>query len=190
MRLTRQVLVITLTVVNAFGSSHVLAESAPAKIARSLRGAHVKPPKPLAPRFTAKVEPTMRMKQFNHVVYPPNHGFKGVPKDVSLRPGTVIDRFGSPRGTFAAPAGTPKAMRSLVPSTTTPRYGAYVVKKPIPVRAGEAGAYFGQPGGGIQYRFAQTLRHLPVSVEHLLINGYLRHATVRDLFRVSACGGW
>src|SRR2546423_14585827 len=37
--------------------------------------------------------------------FPPNDGFKEAPQEVTLAPGTLIDRYGQPGGRFLSPAG-------------------------------------------------------------------------------------
>ena len=101
------------------------------------------------------------------VVWPPNRGFHGNPTVTVLKPGTQVDRFGTGRGRFVAPNGTPVAQRSLAPGTTERPYSVFEVTNRLVVRKGHAEPWFGQPGMGIQYE-------LPASVNDLLIAGYLR----------------
>lgn len=96
--------------------------------------------------------------------YPDNQGFvlrhgQPVERTVSLRRGQLVDLFGSGRGNFVAPAGTPYAERALPPtnldeySPTGPflNYHLYRVSKPFTVEAGPTRPWFGQPGLGTQY---------------------------------------
>jgi hypothetical protein len=99
--------------------------------------------------------------------YPPNRGFLGEPGKASLIPGTKIDRYGSPTGTFVAPEGTPFPMRSLPENAKTRPLNKYKVTKPIEVDAGPAAPWFGQPGGGLQFE-------LPKTVQELTESGHLR----------------
>ncbi|KAG8410967.1 hypothetical protein J3459_016789 [Metarhizium acridum] len=103
----------------------------------------------------------------NGLRYPQKNGFQldsnGEPiiKNITLAPGTVIDRFGTDRGYFVAPYGTPYEQRSLPPMNlaTNPKYSdgtpynfhVYEVIKDLPVRAGPIAPWFGQPGNGTQY---------------------------------------
>jgi hypothetical protein len=102
--------------------------------------------------------------------YPPNRGFAGTPVTETLQPGMVIDRFGLERGTFVAPRGTPVPMRALPPGVGDAPYNVYRVVKPIDVQAGRSAAWFGQPGGGMQYE-------LPRRVADLLKSGHLERVT-------------
>jgi hypothetical protein len=98
--------------------------------------------------------------------YPPNRGFLGPSVEETLRPGTVIDRYGGEGGTFAAPQGTPFGERGLAPEAAKAPYTKYVVKRPLPVQAGTASPWTYSLGGGRQYE-------LPQSVADLRAAGYL-----------------
>lgn len=101
-------------------------------------------------------------------IYPPNAGFAaGEGGAFTLRPGTYIDRIGSPRGHYAAPAGTNFPMRSLPWGAAPSPYNVYEVVEPFTVIGGRAAPWFGQPGGGVQFA-------LPYAVEDLLRMGLLR----------------
>lgn len=82
----------------------------------------------------------------------------------------LIDRFGTPRGTFVAPRGTPVPMRALPPGVADAPYNVYRVVKPIDVQAGRTAPCFGQLGGGTQYE-------LPSRVADLIKSGHLERAT-------------
>ncbi len=82
----------------------------------------------------------------------------------------MIDRYGGPRGDYAAPKGTPYKMRSLPYYKNQNVYHIYRVIKPIEnVEAGRIAPAFGEPGGGIQYK-------LPAPIEKLL-DEYLEEVT-------------
>ncbi|WP_327290530.1 TNT domain-containing protein [Streptomyces sp. NBC_01198] len=97
--------------------------------------------------------------------YPDNDGFaldrNGDPREkpLTLRVGQLVDLFGSGRGNFLAPAGTPYAKRAIPPSnldeytTDYPSsYHLYRVTAAITVEAGPIRPWFGQPGMGLQYK--------------------------------------
>ncbi|MEV6229976.1 TNT domain-containing protein [Saccharopolyspora shandongensis] len=91
--------------------------------------------------------------------FPPNDGFADGRTTFDMVPGQVLDRFGSNNGRFFSPFGVPYAQRALPPSnldTLEPRYPfdyhVFKVLKPFTVEAGIASPWFGQPGGGMQYR--------------------------------------
>src|SRR5690606_9433488 len=55
--------------------------------------------------------------------WPPHLGFQdGVSSPYVLEPGTLIDRYGSPFGTFASPEGTPYYARALKPGSDLKPY--------------------------------------------------------------------
>lgn len=90
--------------------------------------------------------------------YPPNNGFKNEPSNVTLKSGTLIDRYGFPQGRFASPYGTPAEMRALPPGAIQNPYSVYRVTEPIEVQAGEIAPWFGQIGGGTQYLFPKSIQ--------------------------------
>lgn len=99
--------------------------------------------------------------------WPHNRGFLGNPKQATLKPGTMIDRYGFEGGTFASPKGTPYANRALHPSSASKPYNVYEVVKPLDVNTGRAAPWFGEPGLGIQHE-------LPSSVGTLIEQGILK----------------
>jgi RHS repeat-associated protein len=100
--------------------------------------------------------------------YPPNRGFSGAPGDATLVPGSIVDRYGGPGGSFLSPQGTPPWARSLPYGAETRPLNAYEVVKPIDVQAGKAAPWFNQPGGGTQYDLGQK------TVQDLIDGGYLK----------------
>ena len=112
--------------------------------------------------------------------YPEHYGFQlttaGVPilGEITLSPGTRVDRFGGENGLYLSPLGTLYARRAIPPRNLNGRgdaahefnYYAYEVIRPFSVWAGPTAAWFGQPGLGTQYLLA-------LSVGHLVGLGYL-----------------
>ncbi|MFE0173242.1 TNT domain-containing protein [Streptomyces sp. NPDC059002] len=92
------------------------------------------------------------------------------------------DRFGSPLGRFAHPAGTPFAQRSLPPMYVACGYHVYTwlrlwspedaVKYGF-IQAGEVAPWFEQPGGGTQFMLPDG-----ISVQWLIDQGYIREEPV------------
>lgn len=94
--------------------------------------------------------------------YPEHDGFvvaDGQPlKELQELPkGWMLDRFGSPRGSFLAPAGAPYSQRALPPDSlnTWPdgpehNYNCYEVAQPVTAWVGPIAPHFEQPGGGEQ----------------------------------------
>ena len=101
------------------------------------------------------------------VNYPPNNGFDGQPTKKILRPGEIVDRYGYDSGYFVSPKGTPFEMRSLPADAINKPYHTYVVQKPLKVLSGKIAPWFGQPGGGIQYKLSKP-------IAKLLIKGILK----------------
>jgi len=99
-------------------------------------------------------------------VFPPNRGFADTPERMTLQPGTIIDRYGSPDGRFVSPQGVPAVARSLPSGAANSPVNTYQVLKPFDVYGGPAAPAFNQPGGGMQYE-------LNSSVQELVEQGYL-----------------
>lgn len=125
--------------------------------------------------------------------YPKNDGFAGPAVLVQIVPGMLIDRFGSPRGTFLDPAGTPFAMRSIPPSNldTYPgqaayNYHVYKVTGTFTVKAGAIAPWFGQRGGGVQ--LVTCFDNVPCSGPNAVNVSYL--IAHHDLVEVSPSRSW
>ncbi|KAI4176676.1 MAG: hypothetical protein LQ343_000968 [Gyalolechia ehrenbergii] len=99
-------------------------------------------------------------------LYPLQNGFQldlaGNPifGNLTLRPGTRVDRFGSEYGSYISAADAPYAQRALPPSNldtppATPEYPynyrIYTVLKRLDVLGGPIAPWFGQPGLGTQF---------------------------------------
>lgn len=85
---------------------------------------------------------------------------------VVLPAGATIDRLGGSSGTVAWVARTPWPLRSLPVEHRQRPYAAFTLQRGVEVLAGEAVAWFGQPGGG-------TAFVLPRSVARLVAMGAL-----------------
>jgi hypothetical protein len=104
-----------------------------------------------------------------NMLWPKNNGFKNTPKQTILEVETIIDRYGSPNGTYAAPQGTPLDARSLPPNTASEQtLYTYKVVKPLPALEGTTSRsfWFNTRGGGTQYKF-------DFSIQQLINEGYL-----------------
>lgn len=105
--------------------------------------------------------------QENLGIWPPNRGAYGPVEQITLPTGTVIDRYGSTRGTFTSPVGTPFENRALPSYSANAPYNVYEVLMPIDdVSKSKILPWFGQPGQGTQYE-------LPKTVKWYLDKGYL-----------------
>ncbi|PLR77051.1 hypothetical protein CU633_12615 [Bacillus sp. V3-13] len=94
------------------------------------------------------------------IIWPPNRGFIGEIQDITLEPGTRIDRYGYEGGTFVSPVGTPYEMRALAPGTNQKPYNVYEVVKPVNVQSGRIAPWFDEPGLGIQHEFNKSIKEL------------------------------
>lgn len=86
---------------------------------------------------------------------------------VVLPAGAMIDRLGESSGTVVWVARTPWPLRSLPVEHRQRPYAAFTLRRGVEVLAGEAVAWFGQPGGG-------TAFVLPRSVARLVAMGALK----------------
>jgi len=97
--------------------------------------------------------------QENLGIWPPNRGAYGPVEQVTLPTGTVIDRYGSTRGTFTSPVGVPFENRALPSYSANAPYNVYEVLKPIDgVSQSKILPWFGQPGQGTQYELNKPVQ--------------------------------
>ncbi len=78
--------------------------------------------------------------------YPPNGGALGNWTTTTLRAGQIIDRFGSPKGNYFSPQGTPLQARALPPGTDLSQYTRYRVEIPFQVQQSTVAPAFNQWG--------------------------------------------
>ncbi|MFB1294289.1 TNT domain-containing protein [Mycobacterium sp. pW049] len=92
--------------------------------------------------------------------------------------GLVLDRLGHPGGGWLSPEGTSYEERALPPNSLEKDYYRYAVNTSVPlpdgwsIEASEVAPWFGQPGGGVQYRLLAPEGDRP-SVQRLLDIGFL-----------------
>jgi hypothetical protein len=104
-----------------------------------------------------------------------------------MKPGDLMDRFGTGDGRFLSPDGTPFAERSLPPDSLNPvqsgdswvdSYHRYEVVKAFDAKVAVVAPAFGQPGGGLQVFIDKGLvGHTGmdrVNVDWMVRNGYLK----------------
>ncbi|KAH7075470.1 hypothetical protein BKA63DRAFT_533171 [Paraphoma chrysanthemicola] len=111
---------------------------------------------------------------------------------LTLKPGTLVDRFGGVQGTFVAPAGSPYNQRALPPanlnhaagnrSQVPHNYHIYQVNKSLVVLAGPVASWFGQPGYGTQFQLSST-------IEDFLSDGVLEEVAVDENGRLRLANG-
>lgn len=101
------------------------------------------------------------------VSWPPDDGCAAAPVSETLRPGTLIDRFGRDGGSFFSPKGESFAARAVPYVCRQMDYWVYQVTAPLPVKSCKAAPWFGSNGGATQY---ETER----SAAGLVANGSLK----------------
>ena len=100
--------------------------------------------------------------------YPPNNGFVGATRQITLQEGLLINRFGgSEYSRFFSPQGTPATARALPPGVAEQPLRTFEVQKSFAVESGTVAPAFGQLGLGTQFRSSSQLGNL-------LQGGYLR----------------
>lgn len=93
--------------------------------------------------------------------WPANGGFLGDPVETTLKPGTMIDRYGGPGGSYVSPKGTPFGQRGLPAYYENAQpYYQYQVVESVTVRGGTVAPAFGGGGGGVQYQFGTSIQDL------------------------------
>lgn len=123
------------------------------------------------------------------VIYPGKsdgleHGFVGgIFDEITLQPGTKIDRYGKYNGSFFAEVGLPFENRALPHKSKEDMYLVYEVTEAFNVKSGRIASWFGQPGGGIQYMTTGGMK-----VHNLLNAGKIRVVPpdltlIRNIFR-------
>jgi hypothetical protein len=101
--------------------------------------------------------------------YPPLDGYEIGPNyrpivsERVLRPGALLDRFGAETGGFLSPEGTAYTRRAIPPSNLVAadmpagcNYHEYQVTSAFKVDSGPIAAWFGQPGGGVQFQLVSA----------------------------------
>lgn len=126
----------------------------------------------LAPKNTAQFVFDARTGQYRNLAngqfvsprnlpWPSNNGFASSAPG-TLKPGTVIDRFGKDTGRYAGQPGATVGQRGMAQGADAAPYTQYEVLKPLPAEIGPASPVpaFGAEGGATQYMFQQSIRDL------------------------------
>lgn len=96
---------------------------------------------------------TDRWKDANGNPRWPNEDWSGALNvTILLMPGTEIDHYGCDNATRFSPQGTAFSARALPYDCASEPYRRYRVAKPLLVRELKVQSWFGQKGGGTQYR--------------------------------------
>jgi hypothetical protein len=94
------------------------------------------------------------------VHWPPGEGCVAPPVKQTIPPGTLIDRFGRDSGSFFSPRGESFAARAVPYVCRQMEYRVYKVDLPLPVETCKAAAWFGSPGGALQFDTAASAADL------------------------------
>lgn len=84
--------------------------------------------------------------------YPPNDGATGPPELTTIDPPAKLDRVGEETGSYLSPAGASFEERALPERKPLKNY---TVTAPVTVEKAIIAPWFGQPGGGTQYRMCR-----------------------------------
>ena len=105
--------------------------------------------------------------------YPPHNGaIHWSNRRTKLPVGTVIDRYGNPKGRYVSPYETPIDYSSLIMAKMSGEYHVYEVVTAISAEESFIAPWFGQPGGGIQYRLKP--------IEYYISRGRLREIVILE----------
>lgn len=104
--------------------------------------------------------------------YPPNDGAIGTPQRVTIGKGAQMDRYGHEGGSFLSKAGESFESRALNRSPTE-AFNTYTVNKPMIVEQAKIAPWFGQPGGGTQYKLIDPVTGNTMSVATAKLRGFL-----------------
>lgn len=96
----------------------------------------------------------------NWLNWPPGDGSQGDTSEITLAPGTLIDRFGSDGGAYFSPKGTPYAQRALPYICDLRAYRVFRVEKSLAVTSGTIKPWFDQAGLGLQYKAKRSVGDL------------------------------
>ncbi len=100
-------------------------------------------------------------------------------KNAQLPAGFALARWGASTGSFLTPDGTKFSQVVLAPYSQVQPYAQYMVKDPaklppaVTIEQSIVAPWYGQPGGGTQYRFLFAGTSNDVPVEYLIDAGYL-----------------
>lgn len=83
----------------------------------------------------------------------------GTEGQVTLEPGTTLDRFGNQYGRYLTDPGTPIDKLAVSPNNSC-KLTTYIVNKPITFKTGIVDSCAWGPGGGFQYFFWMSVKRL------------------------------
>ena len=106
------------------------------------------------------LQPALAQTPPQDIEWPPNDGCSAPAQSMTIAAGTLIDRFGSERGTFVSPRGESYASRALPYVCEQLNYHVYRVDRPLPAMSCKAAPWFGQPGGAVQMKLSAHVDQL------------------------------
>lgn len=94
-------------------------------------------------------------------IYPPNNGAVGKEEKTTLPRGMIISRYGNNYGRYVSPDGTTIEERALAKDARIQNeLHRFKLAKDVECIKGVIASWFGQAGGGIQYKFSKTVDQL------------------------------
>ena len=96
----------------------------------------------------------------NWLNWPPGDGSQGETSEITLAPGTLIDRFGGDGGAYFSPKGIPYGQRALPYVCDLRAYRIFRVEQGFAVTSGTIKPWFGEAGLGTQYHAKQSVADL------------------------------
>ena len=96
-----------------------------------------------------------------NAIYPPNNGAVGKEEKTTLPKGMIISRYGNNYGRYVSPDGTTIEERALAKDARIQNeLHRFELAKDVECIKGAIAPWFGQAGGGIQYKFSKTIDQL------------------------------
>ena len=94
-------------------------------------------------------------------ICPPNNGAIGEEIRIILPKGTIVSRYGPNRGAYVSPVGTSTEARALDKWTREEnQLHTFELKKDVVCYKSIVAPWFGQKGGGIQYKLCNSVQEL------------------------------
>lgn len=94
-------------------------------------------------------------------ICPPNNGAIGEEIRIILSKGTIVSRYGPNRGAYVSPVGTSMEARALDKWTREEnQLHTFELKKDVVCYKSIVAPWFGQKGGGIQYKLCNSVQEL------------------------------
>lgn len=90
-------------------------------------------------------------------IYPPNDGAVGMAENVIVESGTILSRYGYYKGKFFDHETDAFEQRALPRTTNRNQYHRYRVKKSLSAQKAKIAPWFGEPGGGTQYKISDEV---------------------------------